>query len=444
MFRRFSRVGFGSGAAILILFAVSAIINWQDPYRKVTDDLILQVAEIPQRTVQLNEYSNIAMQIRQTLHVEEAAVWSAWLDRANAPALADNMPMPGDAKRVTVRADTAVHKIAAFDNELEVIEGASQLSRDLAHLKFYDLGRGDEILADLYQRSAAVSYSLSGMSQGLDDVSTAVASVTRYPIVENIQQELIVARNDMDLLAAKNRGTAKLIPQARAAGFVRLADFVNLSIDGWQGMPADMMAIHKRMAEDVDWLDNFEQNYRVAEVRNARWHFDILRRLPHFVFEYYQPLLIFAVSSLLVAAIGYADGLRSFLLPPHQPNQNTPPPPPPPPAPPLTPQPEPYLTFFWPNGRQERHILPPDGEVVIGNIAIRRARNKYFFYLLSDAFPTFLDGNPIKGAHVLQDGHRLQVGELQLTFHQSADSLNRGGCLPHFFLAWPILAKVHL
>ncbi|MCA9947729.1 MAG: hypothetical protein KC449_29815, partial [Anaerolineales bacterium] len=87
MFRRFSRVGFGIGAAILILFAVSAIINWQDPYRKVTDDLILQVAEIPQRTVQLNEYSNIAMQIRQTLHVEEAAVWSAWLDRANAPAL---------------------------------------------------------------------------------------------------------------------------------------------------------------------------------------------------------------------------------------------------------------------------------------------------------------------------------------------------------------------
>jgi hypothetical protein len=417
MFRLLYRVGLLLGAAILALFVGARLIHMADPYRVVTENLIRQVAAEPQRTARLNEYGTVALQVRQSLHTENAAAWAAWLDNANATALIDWIPFRTNVKLVAIGVDTAVHKIAAFDKNLKTIEAASPLSYNLTQLRFYDLDRGDMVLADLYRQSTAVSYSLSDMSEGLGDVTEAVTVVTNFPVVETIQQELLDAKNTAASIAAGNGGLlSKVIPQDVATEFFQLADFIYLSIENWQGIPSNMQATKQQIDGDIAWLANFEQEYRAAKAVNDRWHFDMLRRLSRFEANFHQSLLLGAIGSLLLALVGWIGSHRPAYVPQAPPTRQV--------GPPVL-QPVPAklparLAFSWPDGRQDCQTLPQAGELTIGNIVIRRARVRYYLECIDNAFPTRLNGHTICGARTLNDGDVLQIGELQTTFQLAA------------------------
>jgi len=417
MFRWLYRVGILLGAAILALFIGAKLIYLFDPYRIVTEELIQQVALESQQTVRLNEYGTVAVEIRQMLHTEEVAAWAGWLDQANVPTLIDLIPFRSNVTFVVGGVDTAVHKIAAFDDDLESIEAATVLSRDLVQLRFYDLDQGDKVLAGLYEQSQTVSHSLTDVSEGLEDVETAVTAVTTMPAIEAIQQELVDVRNTATSIAAGDAGLFSwVIPQEAASEFIQLADFINGSIESWRGMPSNIQATRQRIDTDVAWLDDFEQQYVQAEAFNDRWHFDTLRLLPRFVAGNYQPLLLGVIGSLLLAIVGWVGSLVPARVPQTQPCR----PVGPPILRPTPPKPHPSLAFLWPDGRCDRQPLPQSGEVTVGNVIIRRARVRYYLERLDNAFPTLLNGQSIRGARILNDGDVLQIGELQTTFQLAA------------------------
>ena len=76
----------------------------------------------------------------------------------------------------------------------------------------------------------------------------------------------------------------------------------------------------------------------------------------------------------------------------------------------------PALALAWPDGVQDKQDLPRDGELTIGNIAIRRARVRYYLERIDNAFPALLNGQTICGARTVNDGDVLQIGELQTVF----------------------------
>lgn len=417
MFRLLNRVGLFLGFSMLALLIGARLIHRADPYRAVTENLIQQVAAEPQRTNRLNTYGTIAVQVRHTFHTENAAAWASWLDDVNATALIDWIPFRTNVKLVASGVNTAVHKMATFDDDLETIAEAGPLSQDLVQLRFYDLDRGDMILADLYRKSTAVSHSLSDMSEGLGDVTEAVTAVTTFPIVDSIQQELLDARNTATSIAAGDGGVLSwVIPQGAATEFAQFADFIYLSIENWKGLPANMEATKQQIDSDVVWLDSFEQDYRAARVINGRWHFDTLRHLTRFETDFRQPLLLGVIGNLLLAFAGWIGIQKPVPGPkmrPIQPTVST--------VPQLVPtRPSPRLVFRWPNGRQEYQTLPQAGEVTIGNIVIRRARVRYYLESIDNAFSAHLNGNSICGARILNDGDVLQIGELQTIFQLAA------------------------
>lgn len=414
MFRWLYRVGLLLGAAILALFIGARLIHLSDPYRIVTEELVRQIAAEPQRTVRLNEYGTLAVDLRRTLHTEEAAVLAYWLDDTEAVTLAEIAPVGRSVKLVVGGVDTAVHKIAAFDSDLEIIAEAESLSRDLARLRFYDMDQGEAVLASLYGQSTAVSYSLAKVSEGVEDVATAVSAVTTLPGLEMIQQEIRQWRDSFTNVASNGGIFGQGADLANEVA--QLANFVYLSIESWQGVPASMWATKQRLDGDVVWLDGFEQQYRTAKAFNDRWHFDTLRQLPRFVAAYYQPLLMGIIGSLLLAIGGWIGHFRSVVARQRQSlrafGSQT--------KPPVSPKPSPRLAFCWPDGRRECQPLPSIGELAIGNIVIRRARVRYYLERIDNAFPAFLNGQTIGQAHILNEGDVLQIGELQTIFQLAA------------------------
>ncbi len=411
MFRWAYRVGLLLGAALLALFMGAKLIHLFDPYRIVTEDLIQQIAAEPQRAVRLNSYGSLAVQYRQTLHTEEAAAFANWLDRTNVTRLLDWVPLRAPVKFAVAGVDTAVHKIAAFDADLESIAAAETLSGDLARLRFYDLDRGDVVLANLYEQSRPVSRSLADVSEGLDEVATAVSAVTKLPALETIQQELVDAGATATSIAAGDAGLLSwAIPPEAANEFAQLADFIYQSIESWQGLPANMRATGQQIDADVAWLDNFEQQYGQAKAFNDRWHFDTLRWLPRFVAGNVQPLLLGVIGSLMLALAGWMGSQKQKRAPQVEPRRAVAP------SPPQPVQPCPSLAFLWPDGRRDSQQLPSTGEITIGNVVIRRARVRYYLERLDNAFPALLNGQSICGARTLNDGDVLQIGELQTIF----------------------------
>lgn len=410
MFRKVYRVGLFLGAAILALFMGARIINVLDPYRILTEELITEVAAEPQRTVRLNGYSSQADFLRQTLKTEQAAVFATWLDDSQAMTLLELIPVGRKVKLLVGGVDTAVHKIAVFDDNLQALTAAETLSHDLAQLRVYDLERGDAVLENLYQQSRVVSRSLDDVSEGLGDIATAVAGVTELPALETIQQEAWEWRNfftNVASNAAMPGAGADLVSNA-----AQLVDLVYVSIESWKGVPANMLTVKQSMDLDIAWLNNFEQRYQQAQAVNDRWHFDTLRLLPPFVADNYQPLLLGVVGSLLLALSGWVGSQEQRNVPQVYASQRQ-----------VAAQPmqsRPSLAFRWEDGRTERQTLPSVGELTIGNIVIKRARVRYYLEQLDNAFPAFLNGQPIRSARTLNDGDVLQIGELQTVFQMAA------------------------
>ncbi|MBK8904706.1 MAG: hypothetical protein IPM53_26240 [Anaerolineaceae bacterium] len=411
MFRMLYRVGLLLGAAILALFIGARLIYHFDPYRLVTEDLLRQLAAEPQRTVHLNEYGTLAQQLRQMLHTEEAAAMASWLDDTGAAALVDMAPIGRNVQMLVLGVDTAVHQIAAFNENLEAIESAESLSRDLARLQFYDVNRGDVVLAGLARQSQRVSGSLDDVSEGLEDVATAVAAVTTLPALDAIQQEMIDWQDTLHTVSAN--GGFWGAGASTADTFAQLIGVINGSIEAWQGIPANMRAVKRQVDADVAWLDGFEQQVQAAKVVNERWQFDTLRLLPRFVAQFHRVLLMGVIGSLLLALLGWIVDVRRTAVPHRQPAR----------VPQIqSPQPRllPRLAFCWPDGRRECQELPAIGELTIGNIVIRRARVRYYLERIDNAFPAQLNGRTVGRVHILNDGDVLQIGELQTVFQLAA------------------------
>ena len=411
MFRMLYRIGLLLGAAILALFIGARLVHTFDPYRLVTEDLLRQLSAEPQRTVRLNQYGTLANQLRQMLHTADAAVVASWLDDTAAATLVD-MPLVGRNVQVLVwGVDTAVHQIAAFDADLEAIEAAEVLSRDLARLQFYDVDRGDVVLADLALQSRRVSRSLDDVSEGVGEVATAVATVTTLPALDAMQQEMVEWQESLRTFSANGGFLGTGTSQAATAA--QLIAATTRSLAAWQGVPANMWAIKQQIDGDLAWLDGLTQQVEAAKVVNDRWQFDTLRLLPRFVAEYHQVLLMGVVGSLLLALLGWVMDGRGTAVSRRQLARlpQTP-----------TPQPKlaPRLAFCWPDGRRECQELPVVGELTIGNIAIRRARVCYYLERIDNAFPALLNGRTVGRAHLLNDGDVLQIGELQTIFQLAA------------------------
>ncbi|MCA9902154.1 MAG: hypothetical protein KC433_28435, partial [Anaerolineales bacterium] len=152
----------------------------------------------------------------------------------------------------------------------------------------------------------------------------------------------------------------------------------------------------------------FEQRYEQATIINERWHFDTLRLLPLFVAENSHSLYLGIVGGLLLALAGWLGSRERRPAPQvHAPRRQV-----------VAQQAplRPSLAFQWENGRTERQTLPTVGELTIGNIVIKRARVRYYLERLDNAFPAFLNGQPICGARILNDGDMLQIGELHTVF----------------------------
>lgn len=408
MFRMLYRVGLLLGAAILALFIGARLIHHFDPYRSVTEDLLRQIAAEPQRTVRLNQYGTLADQLRQMLHTEEAAAAANWFDDTRAVTLVE-MPLVGRKVQLLVwGVDTAVHQIAAFDEDLEAIEAAEALSRDLARLQFYDVDRGDGVLADLAGQSRRVSRSLDDVSDGLGEVATAVAAVTTMPALDTMQQEMADWQKSLHTVSAK--GGLFGVGVDLADSSAQLIGVINSSIEAWQGVPASMQTVKQQLDADVAWLDNVQQQYLAAKVVNDRWQFDTLRLLPRFVAEFHRVLLIGVVGSLLLALLGWIVDVRGTAAASMRLSQ----------TPTSRPQQLPRLAFCWPDGRRECQELPAMGELTIGNIVIRRARVRYYLERIDNGFPAWLNGRTVGRAHLLNDGDVLQIGELQTIFQLTA------------------------
>lgn len=411
MFRMLYRIGLLLGAAILALFIGARLVHTFDPYRLVTEDLLRQLSAEPQRTVRLNQYGTLADQLRQMLHTADTAVVASWLDDTAAATLVD-MPLVGRNVQVLVwGVDTAVHQIAAFDADLEAIEAAEVLSRDLARLQFYDVDRGDVVLADLALQSRRVSRSLDDVSEGVGEVATAVAAVTTLPALDAMQQEMVEWQESLRTFSANGGflGTGTSLADTAA----QLIAATTRSLAAWQGVPANMWAVKQQIDGDLAWLDGLTQQVEAAKVVNDRWQFDTLRLLPRFVATYHQVLLMGVVGSLLLALLGWVMDGRGTAVSRRQLAHL-------PQAP--TPQPKlaPRLAFCWPDGRRECQELPVVGELTIGNIAIRRARVRYYLERIDNAFPARLNGRTVGHAHLLNDGDVLQIGELQTIFQLAA------------------------
>lgn len=397
MFRMLYRMGVILGAAILSLFIGAQLVYQLDPYHKVTEDLLRQLAAEPQHTARLNRYGTLALGLRQTLHTEEAALLASWLDDTSAADLAELVPRQ-DVQLLVWGVDTAVHQIAAFDEDLAALETAEALSRELARLQYYDVAQGDVVLADLSGQSQRVLRSLDDVSDGLGDVATAVATVTTMPALDTMQQTLV---DWQDLL----RGPlGKGISLADTG--IQMLDVINRSIDAWQGIPTNMRAVQQTVAADVAWLDSFVQQVQAAKVVNDRWQFDTLRLLPRFVAEFHRVLLMGVIGSLLLALLGWIGDGRETVVPISQSSQQA--------------ERGPCLAFLYPDGRREYQALPSIGELTIGNIIIRRARVRYYLERIDNAFPAWLNGRTVGQAHILNDGDVLQIGELQTIFQLAA------------------------
>lgn len=397
MFRMLYRMGVILGAAILSLFIGAQLVYQLDPYHKVTEDLLRQLAAEPQHTARLNRYGTLALGLRQTLHTEEAALLASWLDDTSAADLAELVPRQ-DVQLLVWGVDTAVHQIAAFDEDLAALEAAEALSRELARLQYYDVAQGDVVLADLSGQSQRVLRSLDDVSDGLGDVATAVATVTTMPALDTMQQTLV---DWQDLL----RGPlGKGISLADTG--IQMLDVINRSIDAWQGIPTNMRAVQQTVAADVAWLDSFVQQVQAAKVVNDRWQFDTLRLLPRFVAEFHRVLLMGVIGSLLLALLGWIGDGRETVVPISQSSQQA--------------ERGPCLAFLYPDGRREYQALPSIGELTIGNIIIRRARVRYYLERIDNAFPAWLNGRTVGQAHILNDGDVLQIGELQTIFQLAA------------------------
>ena len=411
MFRMLYRVGLLLGAAILALFIGARLIHHFDPYRLVTENLLSQIAAEPQRTVRLHEYGTLADQLLQMLHTEDAAVVASWLDNTAAATLVD-MPLVGRNVQMLVwGVDTAVHQIAAFDEDLEAIEAAEALSHNLAGLHYYDMNRGDVVLADLALQSRRVSRSLDDVSEGLGEVATAVAAVTTLPALDAIQQEMVEWQESLHSFSANGGFLGTGASQADTAA--QLIAITSRSLDAWQGVPVNMMAVKQQVDGDMAWLDGFTQQVEAAKVVNDRWQFDTLRLLPRFVAEFHRSLLMGVIGSLLLALVGWIVDVRRTAVS-HRQRART--------ARTDAPQPKlsPRLAFCWPDGRRECQELPAVGELTIGNIAIRRARVCYYLERIDNAFPARLNGRTVGHAHILNDGDVLQIGELQTIFQLAA------------------------
>ncbi len=388
MFRLLYRLGLLLGAATLSLFMGAKLIHFFDPYRIVTEDLIQQVAAEPQRTVRLNEYGTLAAQTRTALYTGQIA---AVADKFNKPMMSrfmDLLSIRPDARIAIAGLETAVEEIAALDATLSSATGAETLSRDLARLHFYDLEHGDGTLADLYAQSTVVSQSLGDLDERLESTAASISAIVTILELEKLSHSLAKAGSSEEALLSQ-------------------------SLHSWIGLPDNMRQVQEKMDEDVGWLVNFEQEYELAKRFNERWNFDTLRVLPRFVAANYQALLLGVIGSLLVALVGWAGSIKQYAYPQQQ-SQTT--------VTHVT-QPAalcPCLTILWPDGRHERQPLPQTGHLIIGNIIIRRARVRYYLELTDDAFPIQLNGRSIRGARILKDGDRLQVGLLQTIFQLAA------------------------
>lgn len=386
MFRWAYRVGLLLGAAILALFIGAKLIHLFDPYRIVTEEVVQQVAVEPTRTVRLNEYGTLATQLRGMLYTEQASSLSDELDKPIVSGLLDLASIRPDVGIMINGLETAVEQIAALDVTLASVTNAATLSQNLAQLHFYDLERGDQVLAELYRQSTAVSRSLSDVSEGLDGAATAVLTVTNALELDKLPQALAKAGNGEDSMLSQ-------------------------SLQSWVGLPDNLQFIQRKIEVDVAWLDNFEQQYMQAKAFNDRWHFDTLRLLPRFVAGNYQPLLLGVIGSLLLALAGWIGSRER--LPQPLPRRATP-------HLPQPVQPSPSLAFLWPDGRRDHQPLPSTGELTIGNVVIRRARVRYYLERLDDAFPTCLNGKSVCNARVLNNGDVLQIDELRAVFELAA------------------------
>ena len=398
MFRMVNRIGLFLVMAILILFVGAKVINARDPYRALTEALVAEIAADPQRTTRLNTYGAEANALRQTLNTEQAAAIAAWLDATQAVPFLESVPGIGKVKVLAVGVDTAVHKIAAFDANLAAITSAATLSQRFAQLRSYDLEHGNVTLTDLYQQSQTVSHSLNDVSEGLGTVATAVEAVTEQPALETFQQEALEWRSHLNIWLSEDMAN-------KASDLI---DLVYWSIESWQGVPANMLDVKQRMDMDAAWLNHFEQRYEQATIINERWHFDTLRLLPLFVAENSHTLYLGIVGGLLLALAGWLGSRERRPAPQvHAPRRQV-----------VAQQAplRPSLAFQWENGRTERQTLPTVGELTIGNIVIKRARVRYYLERLDNAFPAFLNGQPICGARILNDGDMLQIGELHTVF----------------------------
>lgn len=125
----------------------------------------------------------------------------------------------------------------------------------------------------------------------------------------------------------------------------------------------------------------------------------------------YQPLLLGVIGSLLLALAGWTGSRERRQQP--QMHQTAPH------LPQLGP-PSPSLALLWPDGRRDHQPVPQTGELTIGNVVIRRARVRYYLERLDNAFPTFLNGQSICGACILNDGDVLQIDELRAVFELAA------------------------
>ena len=418
MFRMVYRVGLLCGAAILALFIGARLINMFDPYRVVTENLIDQVAADPLLTVRLNGYGSVASQFRQSWHTEQAAGWAVWLDEMKVTKLVEWFPFRSNVKFVVIGADTAVRKMAAFDATLVSLGKAETLSRNLSQLRFYDWDNGANSLSELYGQSTAVSQNLSDVSEGIEEVATAVSVVTNFPALETVQQEVGRWRDTAAKVGAGEGGLllGLAVAPEDAAEIVQTADFFYNSIESWQGLPANMQSVKQQIDKDVMWLDGFEQQFVQAKAFNDRWHFDTLRMLPRFMIENHRPLLLGVIGSLLLAIVGWVGSLkqptvqrRTAVRPPVQPV----------PPPPVL-KPRPGLALRWPDGRHEQQLLPQVGALTVGNIVIRRARVRYYLECIDRAFPVLLNGQSVEHARLLNDGDVVQIGELQTIFQLAA------------------------
>lgn len=382
MFRFAYRAGLLLGAAILALFMGAKLIHLFDPYRIVTEELVQQVADEPTRTVRLNEYGTLATQLRGMLYTEQAASLSDQLNNPIVSVLLDLASFRPDVGIMVNGLEVAVDQIAALDATLASVIDAGALSHNLAQLHFYDLDRGDQVLAELYRQSTAVSGSLSDVGKGIDEAATAVSTVTNSLELDKLPQALAKASNGEDSMLSQ-------------------------SLQSWVSLPDNLQFIQRKIEVDVAWLDNFERQYMQAKAFNDRWRFDTLRLLPRFVAGNYQPLLLGVIGSLLLALAGWIGSRERR----PQPLSRR--------ATPHLPQPvqlSPGLAFLWPDGRRDHQPLPPTGELTIGNVVIRRARVRYYLERLDDAFPTCLNGKSVCNARVLNNGDVLQIDELRAVF----------------------------